>query len=1038
MSPWLGALLATAAAAVTWLHLSARARRQGRLFPSVQHLGALPLPMRPTWPVEQPWRWLLRVAALALLALALWGLGRGPGGAAARVALVDPASGEEGWRRARALPGVDVVAGFEGGRPRVEGNDARAARVRATLEACSARPVDCLMRAARVGEARPVVISDVVDGAWSAALAGAAFDFVRVQAAGPAGASQGTGPASTPSAGRAPGQRAGETPATSGTAAEKGTDVPAASPTSAARADRSSLSPPLALWRAALEAAAPVEPNAPRVGGRPLAAATPSPALPDLRVATEPGTGPSPCPPVERTDPRALHWDDLSALATGRSAVPAEATLRFQAQDGTALALDGLAARTADGTLCLASTDRELGRWAHDGTLVLLGRALRPWVTPPLVLRQAPPGGTQRWIDAAGATTAVGLGDVAPGTYRRADGRVVLSLARPEPLAPEPLTDADLVTLGGTPAPESPSHRWPWPLWALLAVALLRLADLPERIDISSGCQTPSKALRYQRLAAILQALGLLIIAAAIVGAGWWREPLAERWARLLGRAPAGVEAPLNAVGVRTVRGTTPLPCTAATSESPCVEVARAAAELEPSIDTRVGDPAAPRLDILDVQLPSEVPLGMAAQVRVDLRLQHARDVQLTVEARAPGAPPVTVQRAIPSDEAVLRLEMPLLPAAEGVVPVVVSARAGPAVDGQLRTLAVRRRTVRRLLLAGAPSWEARRAAEVLDLAPATVDVVTRVGRTATASRPRTLPAPANLLTTPATLDAYSSIVLVDPGDWLGPEALTGLTAWVERGGGLVVLGRGRLPGSLAPGISPAGPAGPPHRLQARWAGNSWAFEGFDAAEGALSPGSVVLGEAGPSERTLRPWVVGRTSGKGRVLQLLAEDAWRLSPPGGDATRLSTLLGSAVAWVEAARPAPPVTVSDDARSVLWADDAGRHRTPFGLGRSVLGLELASLPAALDLPIRLRADAAREGRPWIEVGGWTELADLWSRAPAPATLRRQQLIRTHPATWLVWAALLATEIGLRRRQRRMRSDATDEPAQLQTKPLRRSA
>jgi len=178
--------------------------------------------------------------------------------------------------------------------------------------------------------------------------------------------------------------------------------------------------------------------------------------------------------------------------------------------------------------------------------------------------------------------------------------------------------------------------------------------------------------------------------------------------------------------------------------------------------------------------------------------------------------------------------------------------------------------------------------------------------------------------------------------------------------------------------------------------------------------------------------------GKGRVLQLLAEDAWRLSPPGGDATRLTTLLGGAVAWVEAARPAPLVTVSEDGRSVLWTDDAGRHRTPFGVGGNVLGLPLASLPAALDLPIRLRAEAATAGRPWIEVGAWKELADLWSRAPAPATLRRQQLIRNHPAAWSVWAALLMAEVGLRRRQRRTRADAAGEPVQLLTEPLRRSA
>jgi hypothetical protein len=395
----------------------------------------------------------------------------------------------------------------------------------------------------------------------------------------------------------------------------------------------------------------------------------------------------------------------------------------------------------------------------------------------------------------------------------------------------------------------------------------------------------------------------------------------------------------------------------------------------------------------------------------------------------------VTEQPTLDSDDAVLRLELPLLPAMEGLLPVVVTARAGGATDAQLHALVVRRRAVRRLLVAGAPSWEARRAAEVLDLSPARVDVVTRVGRSAIALRPRGLQPPSTLLTSPE-VDGYASIVLVDPGDWLGPDALAGLAAWVERGGGLVVLGRARLPPALAPGPTPAGPAGPPHRLQAHWGTDHWSFDGFDPAEGTVAPGAVVLGEVGPSDRALHPWVVGRTAGQGRVLQVLAEDAWRLSPPGGDATRLAKLLGAAVAWVEAARPVPEVTVADDARSVLWTDDGGRHRAPFGLEQAVLGLPLANLPAALDLPIRLRADAARAGKPWIDVASWAELGRAWVRAPAPPTLRRHVLIRSQAETWGVWAALLTAEIAMRRGRRR--PAASGPLAELDVEPLRRSA
>ena len=428
----------------------------------------------------------------------------------------------------------------------------------------------------------------------------------------------------------------------------------------------------------------------------------------------------------------------------------------------------------------------------------------------------------------------------------------------------------------------------------------------------------------------------------------------------------------------------------------------------------------------------------MAAQIRVDLRVQHGRGVALDVEARAPGASPVQVQRVLDSDDAVLRLELPMLPATEGVLPVQVNARAGPAADGRLAALVVRRRLVRRLLVAGAPSWDARRAAEALDLAPARLDVLTRIGRTATASRPRDLPRPAALFGSPEALAPYASIILVDPGDWLGPDALAGLTAWVERGGGLVVLGRGRLPAGLGLGPTPTGPAGPPHRVVARWGDNRWSFEGFDPAEGPVAPGAVVLGELGSSDRALHPWVVGRTLGQGRVLQLLAEDAWRLSPPGGDALRLPAVLGAAVAWVEAARRVAPVSIAEDARSVLWTDAAGRHRTPFGLGHRVLDLEVASLPAALDLPIRLRADAARAGKPWIDVTSWVELGRAWVRAPAPVAFTWRELLRTHPATWAVWALLLSAEVGLRRSRRRAPPSVPDDMEMREEQPHRRSA
>src|SRR5262249_60788945 len=107
---------------------------------------------------------------------------------------------------------------------------------------------------------------------------------------------------------------------------------------------RPGLSPPEPLWRAALDSA---------VASEPPAHASPTGPLLDVRVVTEPGPAQPPCPATEQTEPRAIRWDGLFALATRRTAVPADATLRFQMDGGASLALDGLAARWPRGTPCL-------------------------------------------------------------------------------------------------------------------------------------------------------------------------------------------------------------------------------------------------------------------------------------------------------------------------------------------------------------------------------------------------------------------------------------------------------------------------------------------------------------------------------------------------------------------------------------------------------------------------------------------------------------------------------------------------------------
>src|SRR5262249_11466564 len=133
--------------------------------------------------------------------------------------------------------------------------------------------------------------------------------------------------------------------------------------------------------------------------------------------------------------------------------------------------------------------------------------------------------------------------------------------------------------------------------------------------------------------------------------------------------------------------------------------------------------------------MPSEVALGMAAELQVDVRVRGGQGRTLGLSARSSSAPDSELSRPLGSDDEVMRLRLAVTPAIEGVSIIDIRARVGGAVEGVLRRLASGARPARRLLLAGAPSWEARRAGEALDAAPARVDVLTRVGRSAVLSR---------------------------------------------------------------------------------------------------------------------------------------------------------------------------------------------------------------------------------------------------------------------------------------------------------------
>jgi hypothetical protein len=559
-------------------------------------------------------------------------------------------------------------------------------------------------------------------------------------------------------------------------------------------------------------------------------------------------------------------------------------------------------------------------------------------------------------------------------------------------------------------------HLAGWPLWALLLALLLRAADLPERSARPTGAR-------------IAQLIGLAILVVAALGVGRSLSPVPPRWIRIVGSAPDGLESLFSRGGLQTIRGAEALPCSTAPSEAPCIEAARAGTQLVVGVDTQVVDASAPDVELVDVQSPPEVALGLAAEFRVDIRVRRGRGRVLRLSARSPTAPEVRSERPLTSDDEVLRLTLPVLPAVEGATVVGIRAQVDAAEDAQVRLLVARKRTMKRLLLAGAPSWEARRATEVLDVAPARVELITRVGRTALLSRLRAGRSPSELFASKETLDGLASVTLVDVGDWLDPAALIALTAWVERGGGLVVLGTARLPATLEPGPEPRVTSAPASRVEAVFGESTFSFQGFAPENGRVATAAAVLGEAARGAAARHPWIVGRALGRGRVVRITAPDVWRLSPPGQRSHLLADVLGRTVAWVEAATNGGSAVIEDDLGGVVWTDGDSPRRTPFGLGLSVLGVPLGALPTALDAPVRLRAEAARAGRPWVRAASWNDVVAAWERVSEPGPLSRREPWRAHPGTWVAWAALLVAEIAFRRRRTRAAAgvDAGAPPA-----------
>ena len=210
---------------------------------------------------------------------------------------------------------------------------------------------------------------------------------------------------------------------------------------------------------------------------------------------------------------------------------------------------------------------------------------------------------------------------------------------------------------------------------------------------------------------------------------------------RSSGRVPARCGGPAGRGGTADRAGTTPLAAPRLPRSRPCVEVARAAAQLEPGHrhPGRGRGRAAP----LAARRPAPV-RGPAGHGGPGPRRRAASSTRrgrtLTVEARAPG--PRRCRCSGPSTRTTQcsASSFRCCPATEGVLPVEVNARAGPA-DRRAAPRAGGASARR-----SAASWSPVRPPgthaappRCSTWRPPRVDVLTRVGRTATASRPRGL-----------------------------------------------------------------------------------------------------------------------------------------------------------------------------------------------------------------------------------------------------------------------------------------------------------
>ncbi|HMK73945.1 MAG TPA: hypothetical protein VK454_11440, partial [Myxococcaceae bacterium] len=836
-----------AAALLTWLQLRPAGSGRAVAVPSVQHLSGTSPARRRAPPLEEPVAFSLRVAALLLAVLGVWCARSGCSRDAGAVAVVDPEAISGACARARAEPGVATVLCFEGDAPDVTGEDA--GRLALLLSGCSDTRTGCLLRVAEAS-GRPLFLLGAFDSAgWAPALArlGRGFSFLRQSPSGHE-------PPPTP---------------------------PLRLPS--ARLQREGTSASAWVWAAALEEAS----ERGRDGEGPLIvvqdadrAAGPWPgAALTINVAEAPAPARPGSPAVEARPGRGLLLPDPLDLAARTPGLGLRMSLALLPDARFEALLPILAVRHggAGNELAVAASPEDLARWAHEGRLLPLARALLAAGLPPAVALGAPAGGALGWSSADGQQAPVGLLDVAPGLYRRSDARAVLPLERTRIPGLDPLDDAALVRLGGRPWTGAGARPPPWATLLLGAACLLWLAGV---------------AATWRIRRAWPPALAAAALLCLFAGGAAFSAELVAPWIAAL-RIPPGAEADhLGALLRKTpVDGRSgDVPCAAPGALPPCTLVATVGLASSPpaGADALVFDASRPRVDLVSVEAPSEVPLGSAAEVWATVRVRRAPGRPVLVTARSTSAAPVSGELTVEAADGVATVRLAVAPLHEGISFVAVEVRiAGEpqAQDARLLAVAARARSPRRTVLAASPGWEARAAAEALETTGARVEVQTLLGTRAVAARGRGAVDPRQLLReTTAGPDGLDLLVLVGFSERdLDPAAAAGLRGYLEAGGGALLLESPAAARALGIELPPVPAAGAERSLLGRLeAGTTLPLRGFaPAVPLSVPPGTAVLGRLEAlDEASPAPWLLGRAVGKGRVAVVTAPDLWRLSPPG--------------------------------------------------------------------------------------------------------------------------------------------------------------